>query len=171
MNTVTPNQAFDLIQNQNAVLIDVRTAAEFKQQHIASAYSLPLDQLKQHIEQLTLNENQPVILQCQKGARGAMAYQMLSDSGLQLHNMTGGLDAWVSAELPTIGGNETTKIPMPRQVQMTSGLFVLLLASTALTDITWPIILLAVMGAMMIFSGASGWCGMATLLMKMPWNK
>jgi hypothetical protein len=60
---------------------------------------------------------------------------------------------------------------MPRQVQITSGLMVLLFTLLCLNGADWGLYVLAIMGAMMVFSGASGWCGMVKLLMKMPWNK
>jgi hypothetical protein len=47
----------------------------------------------------------------------------------------------------------------------------LLFSLLSLGGASWAIYVLIVMGTMMMYSGASGWCGMATLLMKMPWNK
>jgi hypothetical protein len=90
----------------------------------------------------------------------------------QFFNMEGGIDAWKQAKLPVVTNKtKSNQLSMPRQVQITSGLMVLLFTLLCLNGADWGLYVLAIMGAMMVFSGASGWCGMVKLLMKMPWNK
>lgn len=177
MTTLTPLEAQTLINEGKAVLIDVRTPAEFESAHIAPAYSIPLNSLSEDFDKLEVGDDKVVILQCQKGMRGQQAQQLLIDKTnkqQQFVNLPGGIEAWQQAGLSVIAGTKSTTsntIPMPRQVQITSGLMVLLFSLLSLSGASWVIYVLIIMGTMMMYSGASGWCGMATLLMKMPWNK
>jgi rhodanese-related sulfurtransferase len=177
MTTLTPLEAQALINEGKAVLIDVRTATEFESAHIAAAYSIPLNSLSENFDKLNVADDKTVILQCQKGMRGQQAQQLLIDKTnkqQQFVNLSGGIEAWQQAGLAVVAGAQTLKtkvIPMPRQVQIASGFMVLLLSLLSLSGASWATYLLIVMGTMMMYSGASGWCGMVTLLMKMPWNK
>ncbi len=175
MNTISPEKALELINTENAILIDVRSPAEFEQEHIAAAQSLPLDDIERHMKQLSLSEEKIVILQCQKGLRGEQARARLikgASNPTQFFNLEGGIDAWKNANLPVISADgKPAGIPMPRQIQITSGLMILAFSLSYLSGANWAIYVLIVMGVMMIFSGASGWCGMVKLLLKMPWNR
>ena len=57
-----------------------------------------------------------------------------------------------------------------RQVQITAGL--LIVAGVAMTIFVAPlfIILPLFIGCGLVFDGVTGWCGMAKLLLMMPWN-
>jgi rhodanese-related sulfurtransferase len=177
MTTLTPLEAQTLINEGKAVLIDVRTPAEFESGHIAAAYSIPLNTIAEDFDKLNVDDNKTVILQCQKGMRGQQAQQLLIDKTnkqQQFVNLSGGIEAWQEAGLSVISGSKTLKtkaIPMPRQVQIASGFMVLLFSLLSLSGANWATYVLILMGTMMMYSGASGWCGMVTLLMKMPWNK
>lgn len=75
-----------------------------------------------------------------------------------------------SATFPTV---EDKKQPLPviRQVHITAGSLVLLGVVSGYTLDSRLFLLSGVIGAGLIFSGVTGFCGMATLLQKMPWNR
>ncbi|PSN20770.1 sulfurtransferase [filamentous cyanobacterium CCP5] len=73
-----------LLQDKEAVLIDVREPAEFKSGHIPGAINIPLRSLTQNLEKVS--KDRPVILYCSSGYRtamGVMALQMLGYSNIQ----------------------------------------------------------------------------------------
>jgi phage shock protein E len=72
-----------------AILIDVRSPAEFAAGHIRDAISLPLICLSQDIGGVVADRTVSVIVYCQSGARSASARQQLLDLGYR-HVVNGG---------------------------------------------------------------------------------
>ena len=87
----------------------------------------------------------------------------------ELVNVEGGLLAWQEAGFET--GSLTSRLPIMRQVFIGAG--ILVLGGILLTHfITYDFILLPLFVSLgLLVSGVTGWCGMAILLSKMPWNK
>jgi phage shock protein E len=76
-----------------AVLLDVRTRAEFASGHLERARNIPLDELARRLEELG-PKDKPVILYCASGVRSAMAAGTLRKNGFtQLHNL-GSMGRW-----------------------------------------------------------------------------
>ena len=70
---------------QGAIIVDVRTDAEFKTGHINNAINIPLDQAKVKAEEL-LKKNKPVITCCRSGNRSAMAKNIFTAAGIECYN-------------------------------------------------------------------------------------
>ncbi len=101
--SVTPNAAVLLINRSNAVVLDVRDAAEFAGGHIADARHIPLAQLAERIKEIQKFKDKPILVNCQAGARSAKACDILrAHQFTQVHNLQGGLNAWVQAKLPIV---------------------------------------------------------------------
>lgn len=83
--------------------------------------------------------------------------------------LEGGLTRWKQANLPTVE-DKTQPRPLMQQVQIVAG--TLILAGVGLGYAFNPgfFLLSGFVGAGLLFTGLSGWCGMALLLAKMPWN-
>jgi rhodanese-related sulfurtransferase len=62
-------------------------------------------------------------------------------------------------------------LPIMRQVQIAAGSLVLLGLVLAVLVSPWFMALSAFVGAGLIVAGISGFCGMANLLLHMPWNR
>lgn len=70
-------------------LIDVRTAEEYEFGSIATARNIDVNQLREHLDEL--DKNAPVVLFCQIGLRGYLAYRILKQHGFtQVKNLSGG---------------------------------------------------------------------------------
>ncbi|PLA74771.1 sulfurtransferase [Hydrogenovibrio sp. SC-1] len=82
-----------LIKEQNAQLVDVRTPEEFAMSQLPGAVNLPLHEI--HITAETkLDKNLPVIVFCRSGQRSQMAMQLLQSFGFgSVYNM-GPYQAW-----------------------------------------------------------------------------
>jgi phage shock protein E len=82
-----PGPKADLKQlHQNgAVIIDVRTANEFKSGHIKGAVNIPLQNLHNQIGSIK-KMNKPVITCCLSGSRSGMAKRVLSQNGIEVYN-------------------------------------------------------------------------------------
>lgn len=69
-------------------LVDVRTQAEYAAGHIDGFINLPVDQLREHLEQL--DRTKPVYLVCQSGLRSYIASRILKGSGFACSHLAGG---------------------------------------------------------------------------------
>lgn len=99
----SPNEAVLLINRANAVVLDVRGAAEFADGHIAGAKHIPAAELDARIGEIRKFKDRPLLVNCESGVRSAKACDMLRKHEFsQLHNLQGGLAAWIQAKLPVV---------------------------------------------------------------------
>jgi rhodanese-related sulfurtransferase len=94
-------QATQLMNREDAVLIDVRGAAEFAGGHILGARHIPLADLGRRAGELDKHKAKPVIVYCNAGNASGSAVALLRRSGFEnVANLTGGYAAWQQAGLP-----------------------------------------------------------------------
>lgn len=70
--------------NGGAVILDVRTPAEFKTGHIAEAVNIPLQELSSRMKKLDVER--PIVTCCASGMRSASAKTILKQNGFQAYN-------------------------------------------------------------------------------------
>lgn len=79
------------VRQQDPVILDVRTPAEYREGHITGSLNIPLDELQQ--KTLIVKQwNKPVITVCRSGNRSRLALGILAAAGIKAYN--GG--AWKS---------------------------------------------------------------------------
>jgi rhodanese-related sulfurtransferase len=99
--SVDPMAATEMINHQQAVVVDVRPSADFHKGHIINAISIPSNGFANQIGTLSKHKDKPIIVSCRSGAQSASACQQLRKAGFeQVYNLKGGLLAWQSASLP-----------------------------------------------------------------------
>ncbi len=100
---LTPNQATQLINRRNALIIDVRSRDEYQRGHIPHARRIGLDEIQSRIERVAKNKNHPILLVCQTGVRTRRAEAALKQMGYtEILTLQGGLTAWREAGLPLV---------------------------------------------------------------------
>ena len=164
-----PNDVRAAIDAGDAILIDVREPFEFHAEHIAGAVSRPLGQLDCDALRSDLNGKR-LIFYCRTGRRSHEAMQAFADAEHASH-MAGGLVAWKQAAFPTERHASAPKLDVMRQVQVTAGSLVVIGVGLGAFVSPWLLILAGFVGCGLVFAGLSGWCGMAKLLGRMPWNR
>jgi rhodanese-related sulfurtransferase len=98
---LTPDAVVQLINRERAVVIDVCEATEFAAGHVGGAKNIPLAQLEEKLPQVVKNKALPVVLVCQSGMRSGRALALVKKLGYaQAQNLSGGLAAWKTANLP-----------------------------------------------------------------------
>lgn len=96
-------EAVTLINRSHALVLDVRDDAEFATGHIADAMHIPLANLEARLGELKKYKNKAILVNCQRGTRSAKACDILRKAEFtQVHNLQGGLQAWVDAKLPIV---------------------------------------------------------------------
>ena len=89
------------------LLLDVRTVEEFEEARIPGAVNIPLDELDQHIQQVTdLAGDNPIVLVCRSGMRSMMGAEILRYAGIKhtLYNLDGGTMDWAMSRFPLESG-------------------------------------------------------------------
>jgi rhodanese-related sulfurtransferase len=169
MNSITKLSPQAVAGSENTVLLDVRTALERREVHIADSRHIPLEKLKPEDLSKEL-AGQRVVLVCRSGGRAEQAAGRLAAAGCtDLYVLDGGLQAWETAGLPVIRGQGVMAVD--RQVRIAIG--ILVLAGWALGQWVHPAFfgICAFMGAGLIFSGLANFCGLALILARAPWNR
>ncbi|WP_312760251.1 rhodanese family protein, partial [Pulveribacter sp.] len=82
----------------------------------------------------------------------------------------GGLDGWKRAGLPVLR-DTSQPLELQRQVQIAAGSLVALGTALGAGVSPWFLLLPGFVGCGLVFAGVSGFCGMARLLVRMPWNR
>jgi NADPH-dependent 2,4-dienoyl-CoA reductase/sulfur reductase-like enzyme/rhodanese-related sulfurtransferase len=93
--SITELEEYMAHKNENDyILIDVRTAKEYENGHIQNAINLPLDNLRNTIDSIE-NKNKPIIIYCQKGLRGYIARLIFKNNGFpNVISIAGGYKLW-----------------------------------------------------------------------------
>lgn len=153
-----------------AVLVDVREPAEYQAESIAGATLLPLSGVS--ASALPPHAGKKLVIHCRKGGRGGSACEKLlaENPDLELYNLEGGIEAWSQARLPVQSSGKFF-LPLDRQVQLTIGLCVLTGSILAYYVNLLFLLLTGFFGAGLTFAGLTGYCGLAMLMAKMPWNQ
>lgn len=107
VSAVEPGDAVRLINNEAAV-IDLRSAEAFGRGHIVNARNVPFDELDGHMNKLKAFRNKPVIAVCDAGMTATKAVNALKNSGFEsVYGLKGGMSAWNQAGLPVVTGKKT----------------------------------------------------------------
>jgi len=171
--TIQPRELHQLLrEGRPGQLLDVRTPGEFAAAHVPGAKLVPLDELdaaafgREHAD-----KSIPIYVLCQSGGRARRAIEKLERAGVSgCVLVTGGTQAWLDAGLPVNHG-ESHGLPLMRQVQITIGVISATGAALAIWVHPKFAFIPLITGCGLVFAGLTGFCGLALLLAKMPWNK
>ena len=78
-------------QDRGYELLDVRTIGEFDSGHLPGARNLPLDELRERVDELATKD---IVVTCQVGIRGHTATLLLGEMGFNVKNLDGGYQTW-----------------------------------------------------------------------------
>jgi len=100
-NMVGVQQATLLINRENAVVIDIRSNADFKKGHILGSTNIPTAKIAEGVKGLPKDKSRPIVLVCYSGVTTATVGQKLHKVGYDnLHRLQGGINAWSGENLP-----------------------------------------------------------------------
>ena len=100
-----PAQLTQLINRENALLIDVGSIADYEGGHIAGARHVAMSQFDPENKELSKVRDLPVAIYCKSGQASAEAGARLGKAGFsKVYWLDGGLNAWLAADLPVVKG-------------------------------------------------------------------
>ena len=98
---LSPVDAVRVINNEEALVLDVRSAADFKKGHILNAKNYALARLTEHEKELSKYKERPILCYCALGSTAPQACERLRKMGFNtVYSLKGGLNAWEGASLP-----------------------------------------------------------------------
>jgi len=99
---VSTHEATRLINQQDALVLDIREKKEFKAGHIVDALNIPFTSLATRKDELK-DKARPVIVVCKSGQTASAASKMLKDAGFaEVYRLSGGMMDWTGNNLPVV---------------------------------------------------------------------
>lgn len=109
VRSLDPQDAVRLI-NDDAVVIDLRSAEAFARGHIVNARNIPFDELGSRQETLAKYKSKTIVAVCDAGMTAGKAVENLRKSGIEeVYGLRGGIAAWSQANLPLVTAKKTKK--------------------------------------------------------------
>ena len=104
------NKIEDLLKN-DGLLIDVRTIDEYKKGHINGAINLPVDEIRERLNEIKVAKDHPIYVNCQVGLRAHIAIRILQGNGYtNVYNLSGGYKTYSIATKNFSVINKDTRI-------------------------------------------------------------
>lgn len=98
---LSPADAVRIINDQDAIVLDVRSISDYKKGHILNARHVSMAKLEELGQELSKRKSSPVLCYCALGSVAPQACEKLKKMGFEnVHSIKGGLNAWQSASLP-----------------------------------------------------------------------
>ena len=166
---ISPEETYRRLQEDEIILVDIRDVPEVEEISIPGALLAPLLVVEQQLLHMPDAPDKPLVFTCRSGRRTEAAAERLAALPHAAYQMQGGLVAWAKAGLP-VERHPAPPMSIMRQMQVAAGSLVL---CGTLGSFHWPplVWLAAFVGAGLLVAGVTGFCGMAVLLGKMPWNR
>ena len=101
LSKIGPAEVTRLMNHEKALLLDLRTTADFSSGHILNARNIPATELEGRQKELQKHKNNPIILCCSRDPDGVKAGRILKYAGHgKIYSLKGGLESWRNANLP-----------------------------------------------------------------------
>ena len=109
---LAPLDAVRLINDRDPIIVDVRSASDYKKSHLNRAVNLPMSRLNEAESILGNDKSKPLLLYCALGTTANSARDKLLQQGwTDVYPMRGGLNAWQIANLPVASDKTKAKAP------------------------------------------------------------
>ncbi|MCG8316218.1 MAG: rhodanese-like domain-containing protein [Pseudomonadales bacterium] len=101
--SVSPQQLTNLVNKDEALVLDVRDTKEFREGHITGSKNIPYSSLQSKLGEIEKHKEQPIILVCKMGQHAGAAGRILSGAGFKdVRRLSGGVSGWKADGLPLV---------------------------------------------------------------------
>ncbi|KPI87870.1 rhodanese domain-containing protein [Leptomonas seymouri] len=179
IHNVDAKELSALLAKEKVFLVDVREGFEYRREHIDGAHLFPSSGFNPGAVLDAAGKDATFCVYCASGGRSSKASEKLAEAikrtsdvagNAKVYNLVGGMSAWRMAGYPVV---EDKKAPLPiiRQVHLIAS--TLIIAGSLLSRFYNSnfIIMPIFVGCGLFVSGATGFCGMALLLQRLPYNR
>lgn len=103
--SLTPQQAINLVNSEDGIFLDLRESGEFGGGHIANALNIPATKIDARLAELEKHREKPIVLVCKMGQHsGAVGKKLQAQGYSKVYRMTGGMMEWGQLQLPLVKG-------------------------------------------------------------------
>ena len=101
--SLTPAQVVDLVNREEAVVLDLRDPGEYRQGHIVASINMPVARLSVRVGELERYRERPVVVVCKMGHHSGAVARTLREKGFaRVYRLGGGVLEWQGAQLPMV---------------------------------------------------------------------
>ena len=101
--TLGAQQVVNLVNNEGAVVLDIRDKADFDAGHIVDSVNIPYASLESRIDELKKYEGKPIVIACKMGQHAGAAGTQLKKAGFEnVSRLRGGIAEWRGQNLPVV---------------------------------------------------------------------
>ena len=94
---------YQLVNKEDAIVLDVRDRTEFMEGHIVDAVNIPYASLESRVDELAKHKEKPVVIACKMGQHSGAAGTLLQKNGFtNVTRLTGGYAEWRAQNLPMV---------------------------------------------------------------------
>ena len=94
MEKISAKDALLFLNDDKYFFLDVRTYPEHNTKSIPNTKCIPLNEVKQRLEELHQYQNKKLIVYCRSGNRSKIATEILKKNDFDAMNLEGGINAW-----------------------------------------------------------------------------
>lgn len=95
-------KAIQLINRENATVLDIRSKDLFSKGHIIDSQQMTAKELQENPKRIERFKTKPLILVCSTGNESQKIAALLIKQGYNVYSLSGGIRAWVDADLPLV---------------------------------------------------------------------
>jgi rhodanese-related sulfurtransferase len=102
---VTAQELVNMVNREDAVIVDVRDQKDFEAGHIVAALNIPHASLEKRMSELNKYKERPIVIVCRMGQHSGSAGAMLRKNGFEnVARLKGGVMEWRNQNLPVVKG-------------------------------------------------------------------
>lgn len=103
---VSPHEVTRLVNEGNAVIVDLRENAEFKAGHIVGSLNVPYAKLSKESTEVVSHKGKTIILVDKLGQHAGAVGRLLGKDGFEVRRLSGGVAEWQAQNLPLVKGSK-----------------------------------------------------------------
>lgn len=92
LRLIGADQVDRFIRQRNCILVDLRRPSDFYKKHLQGARNIPYEELEYYID--TFPKGYPILLYCDRGSASLLAGKQLSQRGMDVISVIGGISAY-----------------------------------------------------------------------------
>lgn len=101
--SVTVQELVELVNKENALVLDVRDKKEYDAGHIVDALNIPFSTLDNRVNELKKHRERPIVVACKMGQHAGTAGTILRKHGFEkVSRLSGGVTEWRNQSLPVV---------------------------------------------------------------------
>lgn len=99
---LSPQAVVELMNNDEITIVDLRDKELYKKSHILNAINAKADDFSE--QKMDKYKGKPLVLVCDRGLQATTLANKIREQGFEPVVLSGGINAWVSADLPLVKG-------------------------------------------------------------------